>query len=153
MAQNFKAEIAEALFDSSVKVSREALLWTMSNLPDEENKGPHSIGKLAIEKNFDHDQENILRAIGVSEEQAKTLAGVMSKQLAKIKDPDGRVSKIVEGVLGAIEEHPDLIKLIVVKTVQDALDFAESAGDMGQMAKMLKMLKMIDRMKGSDNED
>ena len=150
---NFKAEIAEALFDSSVKVSREALLWTMSNLPDGENKGPHSTGKLAIEKNFDHDQDNILRAIGVSEEQAKTLAGVMSKQLAKIKDPDGRVSKIVEGVLDAMEQHPELIKLIVVKQVQDALDFAESASEMGDMAKMLKMMKMLGKLKGGDNED
>lgn len=151
---NFKAEIAEALFDSSVKVSREALLWTMSNLPDGENKGPHSIGgKLPIDKNFDHNQESILRAVGISEAQAKELSGVMAKELAKVKEPNGRVSIVVEGVLNAIEEHPDLIKLIVIKTVQDALDFAESASEMGDISKMIKMIKLIDKLKGKDNED
>ena len=150
---NFKSEIAVALYDSSVNVSREALLWAMSNLPDGENKGQHSTGKLSVEKNFNHDAENVLQALGLTEDDAKRLSGIMAKELAKIKEPDSRVSKIVEGVLNALENDPELIKLIVVKTVQDALDFAQSASEMGDMAKMLKMMKMLGRMKGGDNEE
>ncbi|MFO0452184.1 MAG: hypothetical protein ACK52I_26620 [Pseudomonadota bacterium] len=151
---NFKSEIAEALFDSSVKVSREALVWAMSNLPDGENKGSHTIGgKLAYDRNFDHSQENIWQAIGVSEKEGEHLGRVMTEQLAKIKDPEGRVSTVVEGVLDAIEKHPNLIKLIAVKTVQEALEFAQAASEMGDMAKMIKMMKMLGRMKGGDNEE
>jgi len=155
MATNFKAEIAEALFDSSVKISREALLWAMSNLPDSENKGEHSVkaSKAVSTHDFDHDQESILQAVGVTEEEAQELAGVMADELRKIKNPDSKVSKIVEGVLNAIDRHPNLIKLIVVKQVQDALEFAESASEMKDMAKMMKLMKMLGKMKGGGDEE
>lgn len=151
MATNFKAEIAEALFDSSVKVSREALLWAMTNLPDGENRGSHSAASsLSLLKDFNHEENDIFKAIGLKDNEVQELSKVMSKQLAKIAQEDSRVSIVVEGVIEAIDEHPNLLKLIVVKTVQDALEMAESGSE---ISKMMKIMKMIDKFKNRDNEE
>lgn len=151
---NYKSEIAEALFDSSVKVSREALVWAMSNLPDGKNKGSYSVGgKLSYDKNFDHEQENIWAAVGISEEETQHLGEIMVEQLKKISEPNGRVSIVVESVINAIEKHPNLIKLIAVKTVQDALEYAQTASEMSDMQKMMKMMKLIDKLKRKQDEE
>lgn len=150
---NFKAEIAEALYDSSVNVSREALIWAMTNLPDGENKGSFKPTVVGVDTTFNHDCENLWEALGLEKSRIEELSKVMSKQLSKIKEPDSKVSIVVEGVINAVNEHPDLLKLIVAKTVQDALEMVENVGEMGEMAKMLKIMRMIDKLKGKDNED
>lgn len=140
---NYKAEIAEALYDSSTKISKEALIWAMTNLPDTQNKGSFS----GINKSFDHDKENIFEAVGISKYEAEQLARIMSKQLASITEPEGKVSRIVEGVLNEIEHHPNLIKLIVIKTVQEALQFVtKSETEMD----IIKMIQLIKKLKNED---
>lgn len=149
---NYKAEIAEALFDSSVKVSKDALLWAMTNLPDGENKGTYKAAKLAAD-GFNHESENMWEALGLSKERVSELASIMSKELAKSKDPDSKVSIIVQNVINAIDENPDLLKIVVTKTVHEALDAVDAMSSMGDMAKMLKIMKMIDKLKGGGHED
>jgi hypothetical protein len=146
---NFKAEIAEALFDSSVKVSKDALLWAMSNLPDSKNHGAHI---KSVKPEFDHEQENVFEACGLSEERTQQLASLMVKHLRRITEDDVRVSNIIEGVLSEIEKTPDLILLLVVKSVQDALAQASEKSP-GDLQTMLKMLKMFKKMKGDEDLD
>jgi hypothetical protein len=151
MAQNFKAEIAEALFDSSVKISKDALLWAMSNLPDGKNHGDYSKGS-AVKHQFNHDSENVWEAVGLSKEELDKLGSIMVEKLKLIKEPDSKVSKVVEGVIDAVVEHPNLILILAVKTVQEALEHAEMASGMGDMARMMKIMKMLGKYKKDDDE-
>jgi hypothetical protein len=149
MEKNFKIEIAEALFDSNVKVSKDALLWAMSNLPDSKNHGAHTT---SVKPNFDHEKENVFEACGLSEDRCQELAGIMVKQLKRITEDGIRVSSIVEGVLSEIEKTPDLVILLVVKSVQDALAHASEKSAGGDLETMLKMLKMLRKMKGDEKD-
>ena len=148
--ENFKTQIAEVLFDSSVKLSKDALLWAMSNLPDNKNIGKHTTRKSS---RFNHDAENVYEAVGISEEKAKDLAAKMAKQIGRVVKEDVKVSNIVEGVMDEIEEEPEMLKLIVVKTVQDALEHAEGFGKISEMAKMMKFLKKLKDEGGFDEND
>jgi len=153
MTQNFKAEIAEALFDSSVKISKDALIWAMSNLPDGKNHGDYSKGgSAAVKHEFNHDSENVWEAVGLSKAELEQLGEVMVEKLKLINNPDSKVSKVVEGVVDAVIEHPNLVLLLAVKTVQEALDHAEMASGMGDMAKMMKIMKMLGKYKKDDDE-
>ena len=149
--QNFKAEIAEALFDSSVKVSKDALLWAMSNLPDDKNHGDYRKSSVA-KHDFNHKESSILAAIGLNDEKVNQLSRMMAEELAKINNEYSCVSEVVEGVLNAIDREPELLKLVVIKTVQDALEHAEMASGMGDMAKMLKLMKMMGKFRKDSDE-
>lgn len=151
---NYKSEIAEALFDSSVKVSREALVWAMSNLPDDKNHGSFSKFSPSVKREFSHESENIWDAVGISTDELTKAGELMSESLRKINDSDGKVSLIVESVLDAAVEHPFLFTVIAVKTVQDALEHVSEAGEMAKMMKMVKMMdKLKKRMDDEDNQD
>jgi hypothetical protein len=151
MAQNYKAEIAEALFDSSVKVSKDALLWAMSNLPDSKNDGKYSKAS-AVKPQFNHDSENVWDAIGLNKNDIEELGNIMVEKLKLINEPDSKLSKVVEGVVDATVNHPNLVLLLAVKTVQDALEHAEMASGMGDMAKMLKLMKMMGKFRKDSDE-
>ena len=140
---NFKIEIAEALFDSSAKVSKDALIWAMSNLPDGKNHGKHAT---SVKTTFDHEKENVFEACGLAKERCEELASIMVKQLRRITEDGTKVSSIVEGVLNEVQKNPDLVILLVVKNVQDALAQAteKSPRDLDTMLKMLKMLRKLD---------
>jgi hypothetical protein len=150
--QNFKTEIAEALFDSSVKVSKDALIWAMSNLPDGKNHGDYSKGSSAVKHEFNHEAQSVWEAVGLTKNEVDELGAVMVDKLKLINEPNSTVSKVVEGVIDATIEHPNLLLLIAVKTVQDALEMAESASQMGDMARMMKMMKMLGKFKKDDDE-
>jgi hypothetical protein len=148
---NFKAEIAEALFDSSVKVSKDALIWAMSNLPDDKNHGDYSKGS-AVKHEFNHEAQSVWEAVGLTKNEVDELGAVMVDKLKLINEPNSTVSKVVEGVIDATIEHPNIVLLIAVKTVQDALEHAQTASEMGDMAKMIKMMKMLGKYKKDDDE-
>ncbi len=143
---NFKSEIAEALFDSSVKVSKDALIWAMSNLPDNRNHGSHAASM------FNHEKENVFEACGLSEQRCHELSAIMVNHLKQMAYEGTKVSTIVEAVLNETKKTPDLIILLVVKNVQDALDHIQekSADREGELNKMLKILQMLKKMKGED---
>lgn len=151
MAQNYKAEIAEALFDSSVKVSKDALLWAMSNLPDGKNHGDYRKSSV-IKHDFNHEAQNIWEAIGLTKNDVEELGSIMVEKLKIINEPNSTVSKIVEGVIDATIDHPNLVLLLAVKTVQDALQHAEMTSEMGDMAKMLKLMKMMGKFRKDSDE-
>jgi hypothetical protein len=149
---NFKAEIAEALFDSSVKVSKDALIWAMSNLPDDKNYGDYSKGSSAAKHEFNHETQNLWEAVGLTKNEVDELGAVMVDKLKLINEPNSTVSKVVEGVVDATIEHPNLVLLLAVKTVQDAFEHAQTVSEMGDMAKMIKMMKMLGKFKKDDDE-
>jgi hypothetical protein len=148
MEQNFKIEIAEALFDSSVKVSRDALIWAMSNLPDSKNHGGHAT---SVKATFDHEKENVFEACGMSEEDCQKAASIVVKQIRRITEDGIKVSSIVEGVIEEVNKNPNVLMLIVVKSVQDALAHASEKSS-GELETMLKMLRMLKKMKGDDSD-
>jgi hypothetical protein len=150
--QNFKAEIAEALFDSSVKVSKDALLWAMSNLPDHRNHGDYGKSGSVVKHDYNHEAQNIWEAVGLNKQQVDELGAIIVDKLKLINEPNSTVSKVVEGIIDATIEHPNLILLIAVKVVQDALEMAESASQMTDIAKMMKMMKMLSKFKKDDDE-
>jgi hypothetical protein len=152
MEQNFKIEIAEALFDSSVKVSKDALIWAMSNLPDSKNHGGHTT---SVKATFDHKKENVFEACGMSEEDCQKAASVVVKQIRRVTEDGTKVSSIVEGVIEEVNKNPNVLMLIVVKSVQDALAHAEkmSSSDGGDLDKMMKMLRMLKRLKDDDKDN
>ena len=145
---NFKSEIAEALYDSSVNVSKEALVWAMSNLPDNKNHGSYT--STPVKREYNHNTENVWDAVGMSRERLNELSVIMAKQLNKITEPNATLSSVVEGVMDATIENPDLVLVIAVKTVQDALEHASEAGE---MAKMMKMIKLMDRFKKKNDDE
>ena len=161
---NYKAQIAEALFEPSVKLSKEALLWAMSNLPDGEKNGEFSSVGAKHPFKFDHSQDNVWEGIGLKKDQLEEVATIMSLETKKaIKDGD-KVTQVIENIFNKLWNNPIFIAIVTVKTVQDALEHAqkmsklldrlEDEGD-GDMEKFMKIMKMIEKLKGKgkDSED
>lgn len=148
MEHNFKAEIAEALYDSSINVSKDALLWAMSNLPDDnKTKGEYSA---SFKTEFNHDDDTVTGACGLTEERAQEAAKILTTHIRKFVKDGMRVSNIVEDVLNEVQTNPDILKVLVIKSVQDAIEHAEQMTQMGDVAKMLKMMK---KLKGGKDLD
>lgn len=150
MEQNFKIEIAEALFDSSVKVSKDALIWAMSNLPDGKNYGAHLT---SVKPVFNHEKDNVFEACGLTESQCQNAAAKIVKHIKRIAEGEIKVSNIVEGVMEELEKDPNVLMVMVVKSIQDALNHAEKMSNGNdELDKMMKVLKMIRKMKGDDKD-
>lgn len=159
---NYKAQIAEALFEPSVKLSKEALLWAMSNLPDGEKNGEFSSGGGKHPFKFDHSQDNVWEGMGLQKDQLEEVAKIMSVETKKAIKDENKVTQVIENIFDRLWNNPIFIAVVTVKTVQDALEHAqkmsklldrlEDEGD-GDMEKFMKIMKMIEKLKGKDSED
>jgi hypothetical protein len=165
MAKNFKAEIAEALFEPSVKLSKEALLWAMSNLPDGENNGEFtsSIGSSKHPFTFNHEAENVWEAIGLTKPELEEVAGVMSRETKKVIRDGEKVSLIVERLFDKLWNDPRFIAIVTVKVVQDAveeamkmskmLDKLQESSEGSDMEQLMAMMKLLKKLKGKGDSD
>jgi hypothetical protein len=159
---NFKTQVMEALFNAPTNlVNNKAIMWALSNLPDEGGKGEYGT---VLRGPFKHEAESFWTAVGMPDEDMEKIHDKFRDELfAYIKENnDKQFSKSMvfehmekklgyEGIMylavhGFIK-HYEALQEAHGKSIEDIL---KGMGDSTDLEGLIKHLKELRKRLGGD---